>query len=292
MPKSRKEQNLEATRAALMAVARKHFARDGYSDAEIAAIAADARVTTARSTTTSPTRRGCSWRSRKISKPRSCGRRLRYIDDDPWQRLRRGFEKLIDLCAAPAVQRIVFVEAPQVVGPEAWRKIELQYAFGTLRNVLVSLREARIIKPYPIDLIARTLLACCTRRRPNSPAQNTIPRFASKSARWWPVCSMCSWLASPRDRIWADRRTNASQKTSPDPRQQTITHPALIFAVARQMVHEEAFLIHQPPYQHGHQREHDQHAPGSSRAQAACRAASRAPPHTSGAAPKRRARWI
>jgi hypothetical protein len=80
-------------------------------------------------------------------------------DDDPWRRLRRGFDKLIDLCASPAVQRIVFVEAPQVVGPEAWRKIELQYAFGTLRNVLAALRDAGIIKPYPIDLIARTLLA-------------------------------------------------------------------------------------------------------------------------------------
>ena len=42
MAKSRKEQNLEATRAALMAVARKHFAKDGYSGAEIARIAADA----------------------------------------------------------------------------------------------------------------------------------------------------------------------------------------------------------------------------------------------------------
>jgi hypothetical protein len=57
------------------------------------------------------------------------------------------------------VQRIIFVEAPQVVGPEAWRRIELQYAFGTLRTILASLRDAEIIKPYPVDLIARTLLA-------------------------------------------------------------------------------------------------------------------------------------
>ena len=68
-------------------------------------------------------------------------------------------EKLIDLCAQPAVQRIIFVEAPQVVGPEAWRKIELRYAFGTLRSVLAAMRDAKIIKPYPVDLIARTLLA-------------------------------------------------------------------------------------------------------------------------------------
>ena len=80
-------------------------------------------------------------------------------DPDPLQRLRLGFDRLIDVCASAAVQRIIFVEAPQVVGPEAWRKIELQYAFGALRGVLAALREAGLIKLYPIDLIARTLLA-------------------------------------------------------------------------------------------------------------------------------------
>jgi hypothetical protein len=66
---------------------------------------------------------------------------------------------LIDICASPDVQRIVFVEAPQVVGPDAWREIELRYAFGALRAILSALQDGGIIKPYPIDLIARTLLA-------------------------------------------------------------------------------------------------------------------------------------
>ena len=57
------------------------------------------------------------------------------------------------------MQRIIFVEAPQVVGPDAWRKIELRFAFGALRTILASLIDAKMIKPYPVDLIARTLLA-------------------------------------------------------------------------------------------------------------------------------------
>jgi AcrR family transcriptional regulator len=159
MPKSRKEQNLEATRAALMAVARKHFARDGYSDAEIAAIAADARVTTGAVYHHFASKKGLFTAVAEDLEAEILRAAASVTDDDPWRRLRRGFERLIDLCASPAVQRIVFVEAPQVVGPEAWRKIELQYAFGTLRNVLASLRDAGVIKPYPVDLIARTLLA-------------------------------------------------------------------------------------------------------------------------------------
>ena len=159
MVKSRKEQNLEATRAALMAVARKHFARDGYSDAEIAKIAADARVTTGAVYHHFANKKGLFVAVAEDLEAEILATAASVQSGDAWQRLKLGFEKLIDLCASPAVQRIVFVEAPQVVGPEAWRKIELRYAFGTLRTVLTAMRDARIIKPYPVDLIARTLLA-------------------------------------------------------------------------------------------------------------------------------------
>jgi len=159
MSKSRKEQNLEATRAALMAVARRHFARDGYSDTEIAAIATDARVTTGAIYHHFGSKKGLFTAVAEDLEQEILRTAASVRHEDPWQRLRLGFEKLIDLCAAPAVQRITFIEAPQVVGPEAWRKIELQYAFGTLRNVLASLRKAGRIKPYPVDLIARMLLA-------------------------------------------------------------------------------------------------------------------------------------
>src|SRR5229473_7537811 len=159
MVKSRKEQNLEATRAALMAVARKHFARDGYSDAEIAKIAADARVTTGAVYHHFANKKGLFVAVAEDLETEILATAASVGSDDPWQRLKLGFEKLIDLCASPAVQRIIFVEAPQVVGPDAWRKIELRYAFGALRTILTALREAKIIKPYPVDLIARTLLA-------------------------------------------------------------------------------------------------------------------------------------
>ena len=159
MAKSRKEQNLEATRAALMAVGRKHFARDGYSDAEIAKIAADARVTTGAVYHHFASKKGLFTAVAEDLEAEILATAAAVNSADPWQRLRLGFEKLIDLCASPAVQRIIFVEAPQVVGPEAWRKIELRYAFGALRTVLTALSDAKMIKPYPVDLVARTLLA-------------------------------------------------------------------------------------------------------------------------------------
>src|SRR3981081_1319868 len=110
MVKSRKEQNLEATRAALMAVARKHFARDGYSDAEIAKIAADARVTTGAVYHHSASKKGLfvAWGADRAVEMRPPA--ARFPPEDRRQRLRLGCQKLIDLCASPAVQRIIFVE--------------------------------------------------------------------------------------------------------------------------------------------------------------------------------------
>jgi AcrR family transcriptional regulator len=157
--KSRKEQNIEATRAALLSVARRHFGREGYSNAELARIAADARVTTGALYHHFGSKQGLFLAVAEDLEAEMLAAASAVVDDNPWRRLRLGFEELIDLCASAAVQRIIFVEAPQVVGPDAWRKIELQYAFGALRNVLTALVDAKIIKPYPIDLIARTLLA-------------------------------------------------------------------------------------------------------------------------------------
>jgi AcrR family transcriptional regulator len=159
MMKSRREENLEATRAALLTVARKHFARHGYSQAEIGRIATEARVTTGAVYHHFTNKKDLFIAVAENLEAEILATAASVSDDDPWRRLKLGFEKLIDLCASSAVQRIIFVEAPQVVGPEAWRKIELRYAFGALRAILTTLREAKIIKPYPIDLIARTMLA-------------------------------------------------------------------------------------------------------------------------------------
>jgi AcrR family transcriptional regulator len=157
--KSRRQANLEATRAALIAIARKHFARHGYSGAEIGQIARDARVTTGAVYHHFTGKKGLFQAVAEQLEAEILAAASVVDEKDQWRRVRLGFEKLIDVCASADVQRITFVEAPQVIGPEAWRKIELRYAFGALRGALGALMEAGIVKPYPIDLLARTLLA-------------------------------------------------------------------------------------------------------------------------------------
>lgn len=157
--KSRREENTEATRAAIIATARKHFARKGYSGTEIGRIAADARVTTGAVYHHFSGKRAIFQAVAEQLEVDILKAASAVEGADPWLRIQAVFEKLIDLCASPDVQRITFIEAPQVIGPEAWRTIELRYAYGALHQTLTALVAAKVVKPYPVDLVARTLLA-------------------------------------------------------------------------------------------------------------------------------------
>jgi AcrR family transcriptional regulator len=157
--KSRKEENAEATRAAIIAVAKKHFTRYGYADAEISKIAVEARVTTGAVYHHFTGKKDLFTAVAERLEQQILATAAQVEETDPWLRMKASFEKLIDLCASSDVQRITFVEAPQVVGPDAWRKIELRYAYGATREALARLVKAGVVRPYPVDLIARTLLA-------------------------------------------------------------------------------------------------------------------------------------
>jgi AcrR family transcriptional regulator len=157
--KSRREMNIEATRAALLAAARKQFARVGFSRAEIGKIAAQARVTTGAVYHHFGSKKGLFLAVAEKLEADILAKGMSAESADPWERFCAGFEKLIDFCAAPDVQRIIFIEAPQVMGPEEWRKIELKYAYGALHETLPRMIAAGIFKPYPVELLARMLLA-------------------------------------------------------------------------------------------------------------------------------------
>jgi len=150
---------VEATRAALVAVARRQFARKGFGGTDLADIARDARLTT-----------GAIYHhfKNKLALFQAVAEGLEgeilaaatsAPAADPWEAMHAAFEKLIDLCARPDVQRIIFIEAPQVIGPAAWREIEMRYAFGVMQGTLDALRAANRIKPYSTEYIACTLLA-------------------------------------------------------------------------------------------------------------------------------------
>jgi AcrR family transcriptional regulator len=156
---SRRDENVEATRAALIAVARRHFARKGFGGTDIVDIAEDARLTTGAIYHHFKNKRALFQAVAEGLEDEILAAATSASSSDPWEAMQAGFEKLIDLCARPDVQRIIFVEAPQVIGPAAWRDIEMRYAFGMMRATLDALRASHRIRAYSTEYLACTLLA-------------------------------------------------------------------------------------------------------------------------------------
>src|SRR5579863_7907361 len=104
--KSRREENAEATRTAIIAIARKHFARHGYADTEISKIAIEARVTTGAVYHHFSGKKDLFLAVAEHLESQILATAAAIEENDPWLRVKAGFEKLIDFCASADVQRI------------------------------------------------------------------------------------------------------------------------------------------------------------------------------------------
>ena len=157
--RSRRETYTEETIAALLACARASFAKLGYDAASLEAIARQAQVTTGAIYHHFSGKKGLFLAVAEQVEAELLGIATTAVDPDPWRGLKQAFALLIDACAAPDVQRIVFLEAPRVIGAEEWRAIEMKYAFGAMSAVLARFGEAEQLRPYPVELSAPVLLA-------------------------------------------------------------------------------------------------------------------------------------
>ncbi|WP_219470872.1 TetR/AcrR family transcriptional regulator [Nonomuraea rhizosphaerae] len=75
---------------------------------------------------------------------------------DPIEVLKKGTSTWIKLAGDPVIQRIILIDAPSVLGWEAWRAMEERYSFGGLKFALES---TRAVPAEFVDLYAHMLLA-------------------------------------------------------------------------------------------------------------------------------------
>jgi AcrR family transcriptional regulator len=78
--------------------------------------------------------------------------------DDPVEALRAGARLFLDACAEPEVERIILLDAPAVLGWEAWRDLAGRYGLGLVRLALQSAIDAGAIVPQPITPLAHVLI--------------------------------------------------------------------------------------------------------------------------------------
>lgn len=158
--KSRKAEQAESTRAALVEVALELFGERGYAGTSTEEIVQRARVT-----------RGALYHHFRDktdlfeavveeTERQSVARLIAASQGgaDAWERLRLGLRAFLDGCEEPAIQRILLLDAPSVLGWDKWREIDARYGFGLMKAGLQEAMERGIVRRQPLEPLAHLLL--------------------------------------------------------------------------------------------------------------------------------------
>jgi AcrR family transcriptional regulator len=157
---SRKAQQSQATRGALVSEGRRLFAGRGYAGVGTEEIVRTAGVT-----------RGALYhhfdgkedlfRAVYEDLERELVERVAEaaaVAGDPLEALHAGLEAFLDACEDPAVQRIALIDAPSVLGWEQWREIGFKYGLGLLQGALEAAMDAGLVERRPARPLAHLLI--------------------------------------------------------------------------------------------------------------------------------------
>jgi AcrR family transcriptional regulator len=157
---SRKAQQSESTRRALVAEGRHLFASRGYAGVGTEEIVRAAGVT-----------RGALYHHfdgkedlfRAVYEDVERELVERIATDaakarDPMEALHAGMQAFLNACEDPAVERIALIDAPSVLGWEHWREIGVKYGFGLIQGALEAAMDAGLIERQPVRTLAHLLL--------------------------------------------------------------------------------------------------------------------------------------
>ena len=159
-----KAEQADATRTALSAAARQLFTESGYAATTTTEIVERAGVT-----------RGALYHhfAAKDELFRAVFEQLEgevtkhvaeeaLTSPDPLEQLRRGTRAYLDACIDPAVQRVVLLDGPSVLGWETWQEIEQRYGYGLVLAGVEAAIGAGLISAQPVEPLAHVLFGALT----------------------------------------------------------------------------------------------------------------------------------
>ena len=159
--KTRRAEQAEGTRAALIDAARPLFAERGYAAVGTEQIVAAARVTRGALYYHFEDKRDL-FRAVYAEVDRELVEgvaRVALAEPDPWQRMIAGFDAFLDACIDPALQRIVFLDAPSVLGWREWHEAaEAASALGVVEFGLQAATDAGVLRIANVSAFAHLVL--------------------------------------------------------------------------------------------------------------------------------------
>jgi AcrR family transcriptional regulator len=189
--KSRQVENSAATRAALIKIARKFFAERGYAATATEDIVRRARVT-----------RGALYHHFKdkqdLFKAVLHEEQLKLAarcaeaaarESDPWRAVMVANEAFLEACLDPAVQQIILIDAPAVLGLEGFRQSDESYYLAGMKAAIEAAIAAGSIEKQPVEPLAHMILGAmneAARLIAHAPDKERARREVSESAnRMW-----------------------------------------------------------------------------------------------------------
>jgi AcrR family transcriptional regulator len=164
MGSTRRDEHVADTRQALVDTARTLFAEQGFAATGTEEIVAGARVTRGAlyhhfRDKTDLFRAVMEQVARDVAE-HLISAELTRPEGDAWDEIRDGLRAFLDLCVVTDdFQRIVLVEGPAVLGPEAWDELVARHGSNLLAEWLSRAIEQGRIAPVPIAPLTRLLIA-------------------------------------------------------------------------------------------------------------------------------------
>lgn len=158
---SRRVEQGQATRKALIETAKRLFAERGYEDTSVDAVLERAGVSRGALYHHFENKRALfeavldTVEAEVAERVASAAGQV----DDPVEALRTGCSAWLELARDPVIQRIALIDAPAVVGWERWREIDGRHGFGLLKAALAAAAADGRVEPESVDVLAHMLLA-------------------------------------------------------------------------------------------------------------------------------------
>lgn len=159
-PASRRAEQAEATRLALLGAARELFVANGYAATSLEGIVRRSRVTKGALYHHFGSKRDLfhavcerverEWVDRVVAAARR--------EPNAWRRLESGLEEFLDACVDPEMRQLLLVDGPAVLGSDELHGISARWGMGLLRIALEDAMAAGELERQPVDPLAHLLL--------------------------------------------------------------------------------------------------------------------------------------
>jgi len=159
-----KAEQADATRSALLAAARQLFTDRGYAATSTTEIVARAGVTRGALYHHFPAKHDlfrAVFEQLEAEVTKHVAQEA-LAGPDPLEQLRVGSRAYLDACLDPAIQRVVLVEGPSVLGWETWQEIESRYGYGLVVAGVEAAMAAGLVGTQPVAPLAHVLFGALT----------------------------------------------------------------------------------------------------------------------------------